>query len=147
MGGTPIEAWISEEGFDRFSALKATLEKNKDTTYINSLTRPAATANRPAPPVDLGMAGGPKWYEYRISPKAGDPINIPGYWEDQGIKDLNGVVWYRKEIDMPASMTGKTAKVFLGRIVDADELYINGKQVGKTTYSIPNADTTFRLTC
>ncbi len=64
-------------------------------------------------------------------------INIPGYWEDQGIKDLNGVVWYRKEIDIPASMTGMPAKVFLGRIVDADVLYINGKQVGNTTYMYP----------
>ena len=62
---------------------------------------------------------------------------MPGFWEDQGIKDLNGVVWYRREIDIPASMTGKPAKVFLGRIVDADELYINGKLVGRTTYQYP----------
>jgi len=34
-------------------------------------------------------------------------------------------------------MTGKPAKVFLGRIVDADILYINGKQVGITTYQYP----------
>ena len=54
-----------------------------------------------------------------------------------GIKDLNGIVWYRKEIDIPASMTGKQARVFLGRIVDADALYINGKQVGVTTYQYP----------
>ena len=34
-------------------------------------------------------------------------------------------------------MTGKPARVFLGRIVDADVLYINGKQVGNTTYLYP----------
>ena len=34
-------------------------------------------------------------------------------------------------------MTGKPARVFLGRIVDADALYINGKQVGNTTYQYP----------
>ena len=38
---------------------------------------------------------------------------------------------------MPASMTGKPAKVFLGRIVNADALYINGKEVGNTTYEYP----------
>ena len=53
-----------------------------------------------------------------------------------GIKDLNGVVWYRKEIDIPASMTGKQARVFLGRIVDADVLYINGKQIGSHNLSV-----------
>jgi sialate O-acetylesterase len=34
-------------------------------------------------------------------------------------------------------MVNKPAKVFLGRIVDADVLYINGKQVGNTTYMYP----------
>lgn len=34
-------------------------------------------------------------------------------------------------------MTGKPARVFLGRIVDADVLYINGQQVGNTTYMYP----------
>ncbi|SFC70724.1 sialate O-acetylesterase [Spirosoma endophyticum] len=138
VGGTPIEAWTSEEGLRDFSDLNATIEKNKDTTYINSLTRkPTAPINRPAPPVDFGMAGTAKWFDVAYVPKGWRPINVPGYWEDQGIKDLNGVVWYRKEIDLPASMTGKPARVFLGRIVDADELYINGKSVGKTTYMYP----------
>nr|WP_148289350.1 sialate O-acetylesterase [Fibrella aestuarina] len=136
VGGTPIEAWISEAGFSELPTQKATIEKNKDTTYINSLTR-RAPATRPAPPVDLGMNGPAKWYETSYTQKGWRPINMPGYWEDQGIKDLNGVVWYRREIDLPASMTGKAAKVFLGRIVDADELYINGKPVGRTTYMYP----------
>lgn len=137
VGGTPIEAWMSEDGLNGFSTLKTTLEKNKDTTYINGLTRRQATTSRPMPPVDLGMAGPAKWYDVTYTPKGWRTINVPGYWEDQGINDLNGVVWYRREIEVPAGMTGKPAKVFLGRIVDADELYINGKQVGRTTYQYP----------
>lgn len=137
VGGTPIEAWLSEEGLTAFSNLKATAEKNKDTSYINSLSRRQPTTSRPLPPVDLGTAGDTKWYDVAYTPKGWHPINVPGYWEDQGIKDLNGVVWYRKEIDIPASMVGKPARVFLGRIVDADELYINGKSIGRTTYQYP----------
>ena len=138
VGGTPIEAWTSEEGFADFPAEKAVIEKNKDTTYVNRQNRrPLPTGPRPAPPVDLGMAGPAKWFEGSYTPKGWRNINVPGYWEDQGLKDLNGVVWYRREIDIPTSMTGKPAKVFLGRIVDADELYINGKQVGRTTYMYP----------
>ena len=71
-----------------------------------------------------------------IMPKEWHRIAVPGYWEDQGVKDLNGVVWYRREIDVPASMTNVPAKVFLGRIVDADELYINGVKVGTTGYHV-----------
>ena len=138
VGGTPIEAWISEEGFNNFAAQKSTIEKNKDTAYINSLNRRPATGTRVArQPTDLGLTGDKKWFDVAYIPKGWHNINIPGYWEDQGIKDLNGVVWYRREIDIPAAMTGKAAKVFLGRIVDADELYINGKQVGATTYQYP----------
>ncbi|GAB3982487.1 sialate O-acetylesterase [Spirosoma terrae] len=138
VGGTPIEAWTSEQGLASFSDLTATIDKNKDTAYVNSLTRrPPATASRPAPPVDLGLEGPSKWFDVSYVPKGWRPINVPGYWEDQGIKDLNGVVWYRKEVDIPTSMVGKSAKVFLGRIVDADELYINGKQIGRTTYMYP----------
>lgn len=137
VGGTPIEAWTSEEGLKEFTALQTTINKNKDTAYLNSLTRRPPGGPRPAPQVDAGLSGTTKWFDVNYVPKGWRSINIPGYWEDQGIKDLNGVVWYRKEIDIPASMVGKAAKVFLGRIVDADELYINGVRVGITTYQYP----------
>jgi sialate O-acetylesterase len=78
-----------------------------------------------------------KWYDTSYHPTGWRTINIPGYWEDQGVKDLDGIVWYRKEIDIPASMSGILAKVFLGRIVDADFLYINGVLAGNTTYQYP----------
>jgi sialate O-acetylesterase len=141
VGGTPIEAWTSEEGLKEFPNLQTTIQKNKDTAYINGLNRRAFSggANRTPQPLDKGLIESPKWFETNYNPPVGgwQPINIPGYWEDQGIRDLNGVVWYRKEIDIPASITGMPAKVFLGRIVDADILYINGKQVGNTTYMYP----------
>ncbi|GAB3573655.1 sialate O-acetylesterase [Spirosoma luteolum] len=137
VGGTPIEAWISEAGFTGMPAQQAIIARNRDTTYVNSLTRRAAGAPRPAPPVDLGTAGPVSWADPAYVPKNWRPINVPGYWEDQGISNLNGVVWYRREINLPASMADKAARVFLGRIVDADELFINGQSVGRTTYMYP----------
>lgn len=133
VGGTPIEAWTSEEGFKEFPNITAIIGKNKDTAYINGLSR------RTPPPArqqqDKGMIE--KWYDENYVPKEWRRINIPGYWEDQGLKDLDGVVWYRREIDIPSSMANKPARVFLGRIVDADFLYVNGKLVGNTTYQYP----------
>lgn len=136
VGGTPIEAWISENGLKDFSSLTSVIQKNKDTAYLNSFNRNGG-GFRPRQQTDKGLLSDKKWFDPSYQPRGWRNINIPGYWEDQGLKDLNGVVWYRKEIDVPASMTGKQAKVFLGRIVDADELYINGKQVGNTTYQYP----------
>ncbi len=134
-GGTPIEAWMSEDGFQKFPNILSTVTKNKDTAYISSLRRQTNSATSAPRPQDRGMSE--KWFEPNYIPKGWRPIAIPGYWEDQGIRDLDGVVWYRREIDIPASMVNAPSKVFLGRIVDADVLYINGKQVGNTTYMYP----------
>ena len=134
VGGTPIEAWTSEQGLKEFPGVDAIVQKNKDTSYINSITkRPSATGDKDQ--TDLGMVG--SWYDPAYIPKEWRKINIPGYWEDQGVKDLDGVVWYRREIDIPASMTNEPAKLFFGRVVDADYMYINGKMVGNTTYQYP----------
>jgi sialate O-acetylesterase len=138
-GGVPIEAFMSEDALKEFPNILSTVQKNKDTAYINSFSRRrfgGGGGNIPGP-VDKGLEGPTKWYDPAYVPKEWRQIGIPGYWEDQGLKDLNGVVWYRREIDVPASMIGKPAKVFLGRIVDADALYINGKEVGNTTYQYP----------
>lgn len=140
VGGTPIEAWTSEQGLKEFPSLVQTLQKNKDTAYVNGINRAALAfnnSNKPNEMLDKGLTGLKPWYDTTFVPKDWRTINIPGYWEDQGIRNLNGVVWYRREIEVPASMTGLPAEVKLGRIVDADVLYVNGVQVGATTYQYP----------
>ncbi|MDZ7604998.1 MAG: sialate O-acetylesterase [Cyclobacteriaceae bacterium] len=137
VGGTPIEAWTSEEGFKEFPAILQTIEHNKDSAYVNSTNRKAMAERPQNQSTDKGLAGPKPWYAEDFIPKDWRTINIPGYWEDQGIADLNGVVWYRREMGLPASMAGNPASVFLGRIIDADVLYINGVEVGRTTYQYP----------
>jgi len=134
-GGVPIEAMMSEDALKDFPNILSTVEKNKDSAYVNATNRRAFSGARPPRQEDKGLTEA--WFNSSYIPKGWHNINIPGYWEDQGIKDLDGVVWYRREFDIPASMTNASAKVFLGRIVDADVLYINGKQVGATTYMYP----------
>lgn len=137
VGGTPIEAWISEQGLQNFPNLLATIQHNKDTSFINTLNRQARQGPPPRASEDKGMSESPKWYDPTYVPKNWRNINVPGFWEDQGLKDLNGVVWYRKEIEVPASMCGVEANLYLGRIVDADFAYVNGQSVGNITYQYP----------
>lgn len=131
VGGTPIQAWTSEEGLAAFPKFTAIIKRNKDTIIIPN------NSGRSRPEHDKGLTGPLPWYDPGYMPQNWRRINIPGYWEDQGAKDLHGVVWYRKEIDIPAAMTGKPAKIALGRIVDADIAYLNGKEIGHTTYMYP----------
>jgi sialate O-acetylesterase len=144
VGGTPVEAWISEEGLKEFPQLISRIEKLKDTAYLNPILRSARrrpetnqgpTVNSRS--MDKGMSGPKPWYDITYVPEGWHKYWLPGYWDDQGIKGLNGVVWFRKEINVPVSMTGKPAKLFLGRIVDADNVYVNGVLSGSITYQYP----------
>ena len=135
-GGVPIESMMSEESLQSFPNILKTVKKNKDTAYVNETNRKTFAATQAIKkPEDKGVTE--KWFDTSYTPKEWHRIAIPGYWEDQGVKDLDGIVWYRKEINVPASMTNVSAKVFFGRIVDADELYINGVKVGSTGYMYP----------
>jgi sialate O-acetylesterase len=139
VGGTPIEAWTSEDGLKEFPDILKTIERNKDTGYVNSKNRRAFNL---APKIsdrqlDKGLIEPVKWYDTNYVPKNWHNIAIPGYWDDQGVKGLHGVVWYRREIDVPVTMIGIPALLRMGRIVDADNVYINGKLVGNTTYMYP----------
>jgi sialate O-acetylesterase len=86
---------------------------------------------------DKGLNGAKTWYDTAFIPRNWHHFWLPGYWADQGVKNLNGVVWFRKEIILPASAQGQPAKLFLGRIVDADQTYVNGQSVGNITYKYP----------
>ncbi|WP_179021884.1 sialate O-acetylesterase [Winogradskyella forsetii] len=138
VGGTPIEAWIPKEGYKSYPEILKIIEENKDTAFVNSQKQKQPTSNKEVVKItDKGLIGEKPWYDINFEPKNWRRINIPGYWEDQGARDLNGVVWFRREIDIPEAMVGQKARVFLGRIVDADQLYINGVMVGEKTYQYP----------
>lgn len=158
VGGTPIQAWISAEGIKDVSPYAERAARFRDTAYTGRLVHPAAnsaattgaatnnaaatgpattSAPRDRRHSDQGLTAPLKWYDVRYIPEGWRPFWLPGFWADQGIKNLNGVVWFRREIDVPASMAGKPAKLFVGRIVDADETYVNGVRVGNITYQYP----------
>lgn len=123
VGGTPIEAWISEDGLKEFPS------------YVKDTTQAQTPASTPRKSTDRGLAE--KWANPSYTPKGWKRFAIPGYWEDQGLRDLNGVVWFRREIEIPASLAGLPAKLFMGRIVDADQVFVNGEQIGNITYQYP----------
>ena len=144
VGGTPVEAWISEEGLNEFPQLIGRIESFKDTSFINPLLRSLAARTGSGRPASLnngmkdkGMDGPKPWYDTAYEPVGWHNFWLPGYLDDQGVRGLDGVIWFRKEVDVPESMAGKPAKLFMGRIVDADEVYVNGVLSGSITYQYP----------
>ena len=144
VGGTPIEAWTSEEGLKEFPQIMLRIEKLKDTCLSESnikISQKKIRTNEKAVSdsrnMDKGMSGPVSWFDVSYVPEDWQKFWLPGYWDDQGVRGLNGIVWFRKEINVPESMTGKPAKLFLGRIVDADNVYVNGVLSGSITYQYP----------
>ncbi|GAA4917878.1 sialate O-acetylesterase [Mucilaginibacter defluvii] len=136
VGGTPIEAWLSANAVKTFPLLNNRLSRLRqrlkdDTLKVNT---PVKANNKG---VDEGVKANPKWYDTTFVPTGWKPFWLPGFWADQGVRNLNGVVWFRREIEVPAAMAGKPAKLFVGRIIDADETYLNGEKVGAITYQYP----------
>lgn len=140
VGGTRIEAWTSENGFKQFPKLLETIERNKDAAYVARVNQEAKADREAHPPIetiDQGLSSQPAWYDPAYPAPNWKPINVPGYWEHQGVRDLDGVVWYRREVDVPKSMLGTPLTLKLGRIRNADDVYLNGKRIGGTTYEYP----------
>ncbi len=136
VGGTPAEAWISAEGLRDLEPYASRVRDLRDTTFFQALLekhRPEPA--RPIP--DVGTSGDLPWYDPAFRPSGWRSFWMPGYWDDQGTRNLRGILWFRKEIEVPASMAGKPAKLFLGAIVDADDTYVNGVKVGHTGYQYP----------
>ncbi len=139
VGGTLIQAWISAAGLDRVPGFPERIAKFGDSSYMREVTHPVMPGDGVGRAVrpDRGLAEAVRWYQPEYVPAGWHPFWLPGFWADQGVRGLNGVVWFRKEIEVPASMAGKPAKLFVGRIVDADETYLNGVKVGNITYQYP----------
>lgn len=141
VGGTPVESWISEEGLKPFPKYRSIVEQMKDSSYINRVRKKEATNTSQwyakLRKNDIGMNEPKKWFETDYDASLWATMTLPDFWENAGLRSTNGVVWFRKEIEVPESMAGKPAKLFLGRIVDSDSVYVNGRFVGSIGYQYP----------
>lgn len=138
LGGSPIEAWLSEDALIPFPTAYQELQRFKnddlirevETTDRNRAAKWYSDLNRQ----DVGLK---KWHQPGINDLDWNNMNLPGYWADGALGNVNGVVWFRKKIIVPTSWVGKAGKLWLGRIVDADSVFVNGKFVGSTGYQYP----------
>jgi sialate O-acetylesterase len=65
-------------------------------------------------------------------------IHVPGAWEEQGYKNLDGVACYAKQFSLNGQFDGKRMVLLAGKIDDLDMVYINGKLVGQSGDFLPS---------
>jgi len=137
LGGSPAESWINEEGIKKFPDYYQEYLKFKDGKLEKQIDEKDRKVNsdwyKLLNETDLGLKN--KW---RNSTDISDwkTMNIPGYWADGELGNLNGSVWFKKEFVLE-NVKENQAKLILGRIVDADSVFVNGNFVGTTSYQYP----------
>ena len=142
LGGSPVESWISEDALKSFPSYYNEARLFRDSLLIQKIeasdTRRINDWYDLSTKIDKGYKDSQNlWSDPSLNDSDWLTMKIPGYWADTKVGLLNGVVWFRKKVDIPVSMVGKKAKIILGRIVDADSVFINGKFIGNTTYLYP----------
>lgn len=147
-GGTQVESWTSREAFensDEFKNMIAQMPK-LDLDSIAKIRKEAMEKKIAAIQGSLPTADeAAKWKNVDIDESHFGHMHLPGLWEGQQLGDLDGVVWFRKTINLSANDAGKTATLDLAMIDDNDITYVNGVKVGETNsynakrnYTIPS---------
>ncbi len=72
----------------------------------------------------------PVWSSPHYDDAQWQSIKVPGSWQSQGIKPIKGIGWYRMHFTAPDSLRYIKPVILLGRIGDADEVFLNGVKIG-----------------
>jgi len=61
-----------------------------------------------------------------------DKLMVPAHWDVQGYQDYDGFGWYKKSFYLPKDFSNESMILFLGKIDDIDQTFVNGIPVGST---------------
>jgi len=109
-----------EEREAQYRAAEAKAAEGQDAYWA------AVTAKEP------GMSEG--WYGPEYKDTGWRDMNLPGLWEDAGLglEKVDGLVWFRRRVEIPESWAGQSLRLQLGAIDDSDRTFFNGVPVGTT---------------
>ena len=141
LGGSPAQAWISEDALKPFSNYFNETQLLKNDSYIKNIevknSNDIKSWEIETNANDLGLQE--KWKSISYDDTSWKSIPLPSFWGKQ-IGYKQGVVWFRKHIYLDKVSNSKNIELNLGRISDADSVFVNGKFIGKTNhkYAIRN---------
>ncbi|TMI78993.1 MAG: 9-O-acetylesterase, partial [Bacteroidetes bacterium] len=132
-GGTHVETWTSREGFENSDEFKNMIAQmpllNLDS--LEQVRKEAVMKKIEMLQGSLPAAGETAaWTMPDLDDSKWPQMELPSLWEQKQLGDLDGVVWFRKTIDVSPSDAGKEAMLELAMIDDNDVTYVNGVKVG-----------------
>lgn len=147
-GGTVIEAWTSADALttihDFDDALEAMQHEEDKTVLQKKYNADIKVWNAAMEKADKGMQGTTAvWAANDFNDASWKTMELPGYMEYNGLPGVDGVVWFKKTINLPENFAGKDV-VFNCLVDDDDKVWVNGTYIGGTVgynierhYTIP----------
>jgi sialate O-acetylesterase len=145
-GGTPAEAWtrrsaLREWGLpDSAWAALAPPSASAKEAYERSLAAWTAAGRPQGDFDDPGMLDSARaWALPQTDTRDWSTLPLPQPWERIGAEmQVDGGVWFRRELTIPPKWAGKDLELYLGAIDDFDATYFNGMPVGATGSETPS---------
>jgi sialate O-acetylesterase len=135
-GGTVAETWTSGDMISQnpdFANQLAQLKKINLDDYAKSIEKEVRTRVGEFSTVDMGMKGDQAiWAAADFDDSKWNLMKLPGYIEQNGLDGVDGIIWFRKEINILPAEAGKPATLSLAKINDSDHTYLNGTLIGST---------------
>jgi sialate O-acetylesterase len=137
-GGTPAQAWTSADYLKTlgdFDNILSDIESSKGEIdrYTNWLSS--------HPVIDLrNNKSELRWEnlsfddndctQITFNDSSWKEMNLPTYWESKEVGNFDGVIWFRKKIEIHNDWINQELVLSLGPIDDMDRTFVNGKLVG-----------------
>jgi sialate O-acetylesterase len=137
-GGTKIQSWIGGEFLEQLPEYRSVVEKvdsaipevKKMNDWIHSHPVIDVSTKPPAQQFENLEFGDSACSRPDFNDSTWRTMNLPTYWEATEVGDFDGVLWFRKKIEIPKSWLDTNLVLALGPIDDMDETYVNGVKVG-----------------
>lgn len=134
-GATKAEAWTSEETIKSFPQFDKEVKLLQDSVKLLAKVQERRSMadewHRKNKTEDKGYTGDQAvWAAADFKDTDWKTVNTPVMFDKFGFPDTYGVIWFRKEINVPESLAGKDAVLKLGSVDDEDESFVNGVKVG-----------------
>ena len=141
-GGTPIEAWISEEGLKEFPIYINDKRLYEDDAYCAHIKKLEGESfyrwNLSLYRSDAGLHEKTPWYASNYDDSNWQTVNMfSRIWGNDGSNPIAGSHWLRQNVEIPQTWNNKEVTLRLGCIIDADSVYVNGTFAGTTGYQYP----------
>ena len=135
-GGTCVETWTSNEAFqksDEFKDMIAGVPSVNMDAIFETYKKSLLDNIKKIQGFEVTTANENQFKELDFKDANWPEIKVPSLWENQQIGNIDGVVWMRKTIILSAEQAKKEAVLYLSKVDDEDQTYVNGVEVGTNT--------------